>query len=177
MPLEVWTIGHSNHPLATFLGLLQESGIERLADVRRFPASRAHPHFNQEPLERALEDCSIAYRHFPDLGGRRNKRLPDSPNKAWRVEAFNAYADHIQSTEFQAAWQQLLNFASERRLALMCAEALPWRCHRRLIADLFVARGWEVWDIMPSGKSKQHELPAYARVAGEQVTYPGETLF
>jgi uncharacterized protein (DUF488 family) len=173
----IWTIGHSNQPLDKFLALLRGQAIELLADVRRFPASRAHPQFNGENLAASLAGDAIDYRHFPDLGGRRKDRLPDSPNTGWRVEAFNAYADHTQSAEFQVAWQQLRALAERRRTVLMCAEALPWQCHRRIIADLFVAAGWEVVDIMPSGKPLEHELPDFARVADGMVTYPGKTLF
>lgn len=173
----IWTIGHSNHPLEEFLALLRGQAIELLADVRRFPASRAHPQFNGENLAASLAAESIGYQHFPALGGRRKDRLPDSPNTAWRVEAFNAYADHTQSAEFQAAWNELRALAQRQRSAFMCAEALPWQCHRRIIADLFVAEGWEVVDIMPSGKPRPHELPEFASVADGRVTYPGQTLF
>jgi uncharacterized protein (DUF488 family) len=173
----IWTIGHSNHPLEEFLGLLRGQAIELLADVRRFPASRAHPQFNGENLVASLAAESIDYRHFPALGGRRKDRLPDSPNTAWRVGAFNAYADHTQSAEFQGAWNQLRELADGRRTAFMCAEALPWQCHRRIIADLFLAAGWTVLDIMPGGKTRPHELPEFARIADGVVTYPGKTLF
>jgi uncharacterized protein (DUF488 family) len=177
MPLEVWTVGHSNHAIDVFVDLLRSSAIEMVADVRRFPASRAHPQFNQEAIAQSLGQADITYQHFPRLGGRRSKRIPGSPNTAWRVESFNAYADHMQSAEFQAAWRELAAAAEKLRVAILCAEALPWRCHRRLIADLFVANGWAVWDIMPSGKPKQHELPEFASAAGEYVVYPGQMLF
>lgn len=173
----VWTIGHSNHSIDLFTELLAGQSIEIVADVRRFPASRAHPQFGGESLGRSLDAIGIGYQHFPDLGGRRKDRLDQSPNTAWRVEAFNAYADHMQSEAFQRSWQQLVQQASERRAAVMCAEALPWRCHRRLIADLFVASGWTVFDIMPSGKTRPHELPPFAKIADGKVIYPGETLF
>ena len=173
----IWTIGHSNHPLEEFVALLRGQAIELLADVRRFPASRAHPHFNGENLAASLAAESIGYQHFPALGGRRKDRAPNSPNTGWRVEAFNAYADHTQSAEFRTAWHELAELAQRRRTAFMCAEALPWQCHRRIIADLFVAGGWEVVDIMPSGKPRPHELPEFARVADGVVTYPGKTLF
>ena len=109
--------------------------------------------------------------------GRRKVRLVNSPNTAWRVEAFNAYADHMRSSEFQASWRELVELASNHRTAIMCAEALPWQCHRRLLADAFVAHGWTVFDIMPAGKTVDHKLPPFARVAGSEVTYPGEVLF
>lgn len=173
----IWTIGHSNHPIDMFLVLLAGQSIELVADVRRFPASRAHPQFGADALSQSLAAEGIGYQHFPDLGGRRKDRLEHSPNTAWRVEAFNAYADHMQSEAFQHSWQQLAQEAAGRRVAIMCAEALPWRCHRRLIADLFVAGGWTVFDILPSGKTRSHELPLFAKAAEGSVTYPGETLF
>ena len=160
----VWTVGHSNHPIEKFLALLAGHSIELVADVRRFPASRTHPQFNAQPLAESLAAAGIGYRHFPGLGGRRKERLDDSPNTAWRVEAFNAYADHTQSAEFRPAWDELVALARERRVALMCAEALPWRCHRRILADAFVALGWTVLDIMPAGQTRPHELPPFARV-------------
>jgi uncharacterized protein (DUF488 family) len=173
----VWTIGHSNHPIEKFLALLAGHSIELVADVRRFPASRTHPQFNAQPLAESLAGAQIDYRHFPGLGGRRNERLDDSPNTAWRVESFNAYADHTQSEEFRLAWDELLALARARRVAVMCAEALPWRCHRRILADAFVALGWTVIDIMPAGQARPHELPPFARVRTGHVTYPGGTLF
>jgi uncharacterized protein (DUF488 family) len=177
MAATVWTIGHSNHPIDRFVELLVGQSIELVADVRRFPASRAHPQFNGETLAESLADGDIAYRHFPQLGGRRKERLDDSPNTAWRVEAFNAYADHTQSADFRSAWDELIALAREQRVAIMCAEALPWQCHRRILADAFLANGWTVLDIMPAGKTHPHALPPFARVQDGMVTYPGETLF
>jgi len=173
----IWTIGHSNHPLARFIELLAGQSIELVADVRRFPASRAHPHFAGEALAASLAAAGVGYRHFPELGGRRNKRQADSPNTAWRVTAFNAYADHLQSVEAQAALAQLTQLAAVKRTALVCAEALPWQCHRRIIADALLAAGWTVLDIMPAGKATEHQLPDFARVEAGIVTYPGGTLF
>jgi uncharacterized protein (DUF488 family) len=169
----IWTIGHSNRTLEAFLDLLLENGIRLVADIRRFPASRKHPHFNQERLPAELEKAGIAYRHFPELGGRRSRRLPGSANTAWRVEAFNAYADHMSSPEFDAALTDLIALAQRKPAVLMCAEALPWRCHRRIIADAFVARGWEVLDIFGPGKVKKHPLTPFAQVGDGRVTYPG----
>lgn len=177
MSQTIWTIGHSNHPLERFLALLAGPSIELVADVRRFPASRAHPHFAGEALAASLAAAGIGYRHFPELGGRRNQRQADSPNTAWRVAAFNAYADHLQSAEGQAAFAGLQAIGDEQRTALMCAEALPWQCHRRIIADALVAAGWTVLDIMPAGKTTEHRLPDFARVRAGTVTYPGGTLF
>jgi uncharacterized protein (DUF488 family) len=173
----IWTIGHSNREAAEFVALLSTHAIRLVADVRRFPGSRRLPQFNRENLEAALREAGVGYRHFEDLGGRRSRRLPDSPNTAWRVESFNAYADHMQTPEFQAALRDLESAAAEQPTAIMCAEALPWRCHRRLIADALVARGWKVLDILSAAAPKERTLTDFARVDGDEVTYPGGTLF
>jgi uncharacterized protein (DUF488 family) len=173
----IWTAGHSTRDIADFLKLLAAGKIELLADVRRFPASRRHPQFNQEALTESLAAAGIAYEHFPGLGGRRNQRLPDSPNRAWRVEAFNAYADHLQSAEFQADFDRLLSLAKKHRTAIMCAEALPQQCHRRIIADVLAARGWAVKHLLSPRRIEDHYLTEFARIHGDRVTYPQETLF
>lgn len=173
----IWTVGHSNRDVESFLQLLSDQSIALLADVRRFPASRKHPHFNGDALHDALGAAGIAYRHFPALGGRRSERRPDSPNTAWRVESFNAYADHMQTNEFTSALTTLIELAGRQRTAIMCAEALPWRCHRRLIADALTARDWTVLDIIGSGQVRPHRLTPFAEVRDGQVIYPGETLF
>jgi uncharacterized protein (DUF488 family) len=173
----LWTIGHSNRDLRAFVELLLAESIEAVADVRRFPGSKRQPQFRQETLEATLREAGVGYRHFPDLGGRRSRRLPDSPNTAWRVESFNAYADHMQTPEFQASLQELMALASRQRTAIMCAEALPWRCHRRLIADALLAQGWKAQDIVGPGQVRERPLTEFARVENGQVTYPGGTLF
>ena len=169
----IWTIGHSNHAVDVFVEILASEGIELVADVRRFPGSRRHPQFEQQALSGRLADAGIRYRHFVDLGGRRRQRLPESVNTAWRVESFNAYADHMQSPEFRQALHELQAAAREQRTVLMCAEALPWRCHRRLIADALTVRGWAVLDLLSRGQSRRHELPDFAIVEHGQVVYPG----
>jgi uncharacterized protein (DUF488 family) len=173
----VWTIGHSNRELAEFIGLLTSESIELVADVRRFPGSRRHPHFSGDALHSAIAPLEIEYRHFPALGGRRTERAPGSPNTAWRVDAFNAYADYMRTSEFREEFNNLEAIAAQRRTAIMCAEALPWRCHRRLIADFFVARGWDVLDIVGPKQIKEHSLPEFAQVHEGMITYVGETLF
>jgi uncharacterized protein (DUF488 family) len=173
----IWTVGHSTRSIEDFLKLLAAGEIELLADVRRFPASRRHPQFNREALTASLAEVGIAYEHFPGLGGRRSQRLEGSPNNAWRVEAFNAYADHLRSAEFQADFNRLIDLANSKRTAIMCAEALPQQCHRRIIADALVARGWIVKHLLSPQRIEDHKLPEFARVQGEQVTYPQETLF
>ncbi len=168
----IWTLGHSNHDLANFLGLLKSSSIEQVADVRRFPGSKRHLHFNGEALTASLDDLGIGYTHYPDLGGRRGKRSPGSPNDGWRVEAFNAFADHMNTVEFAAALNDLTAGAESRRTAVLCSEALPWRCHRRLIADALIVRGWSVLDIMGSGKIDVHALTPFAQVVDGRLLYP-----
>jgi len=177
MSLVAWTIGHSTRPIDEFLLVLASAEIRTLADVRRFPGSRRYPQFNQEPLIASLEAAGISYHHLPGLGGRRTARLPDSPNAAWRVASFNAYADHVQSEEFGADLLELLKLAETTRTAFMCSEVLPQRCHRRIIADVIVARGWEVRHLLSRTRIEDHQLTPFARVSGENVTYPAETLF
>ena len=176
-PDTLWTIGHSNRQQSEFLDLLLAESIEAVADVRRFPGSRRCPHFGREALKEALYAVGMEYRHFGELGGRRTKRAEDSPNSAWRVEAFSAYADYTTSSEFVGAFAELVELAMRKPTAIMCAEALPWRCHRRLIADQFVARGWLVLDVVGPGQVKEHALPDFAKVVDGRVTYPGGTLF
>ena len=177
MNREIWTIGHSTRALEAFIALLAESSIGLVADVRRFPGSRRHPQFGREALEAGLNVAGIAYLHLPDLGGRRTRRDPDSPNTAWRVEPFNAYADHMSTPEFESALARLLAGAEASRTAILCSESLPWRCHRRLIADALIVRGWTVHDIFGPGKVEPHALTPFARVAGQRLTYPAEPLF
>jgi uncharacterized protein (DUF488 family) len=169
----LWTIGHSNRDLADFITLLAAERIEVVADVRRFPGSRRYPHFGSEALSASLAEAGLDYIHFPSLGGRRTKRSHSTQNAGWQVAAFAAFADYMLSEEFESAFQELFALAVERRTAIMCAEALPWQCHRRLIADQFVARGWTVWDIVGPSQLRQHSLPAFAKVANGQLSYPG----
>jgi uncharacterized protein (DUF488 family) len=173
----IWTAGHSTRPIAEFLKLLAAGEVRLLADVRRFPGSRRHPHFGQAPLAEALVEAGIEYRHFEALGGRRTERLPDSPNTAWRVESFNAYADYMQSAEFNVALEQLAAAAEETRTAIMCSEALPQKCHRRLISDALVVRGWRVRHLLSPTRIEDHALTPFARVDGTNLTYPEAQLF
>jgi uncharacterized protein (DUF488 family) len=166
----VHTLGHSTLPLEDFLGLLEAHAIDTIADVRRFPASRRHPHFAREPLAAALAARTIAYAWLPALGGRRDAR-PDSPHVAWRNEAFRGYADHMEGAEFHDGLAALLRLADGRRAAIMCAEAVPWRCHRQLIADVLVARGVEVRHVTGRGRAEAHRLTPFARVEGERMVY------
>jgi uncharacterized protein (DUF488 family) len=173
----IWTIGHSTRSADEFLELLRVNTIDGLADVRTIPRSRRHPHFGREALDARLHDEGIEYRHFADLGGLR-KPTHDSPNGAWRNEAFRGYADHMMTPGFAAALGVLLEFGERRNVAVMCAEAVWWRCHRMLLSDALVARDVEVQHIMSthakSSSTQPHRLTPFAQVrAGGQVWYPG----
>ena len=163
MPLPVFTIGHSTRSLEDFLALLEEHGVELLADVRRFPGSRRFPHFTREPLAAALTEAGMDYRHLPGLGGHRKPR-PDSPHTHWTNAGFRAYADHMETAEFKGAFAQLLKLADDLTTALMCAEAVPWRCHRQLVADALVAGGRRVVHIFAPGHAEDHVINSAARV-------------
>jgi uncharacterized protein (DUF488 family) len=169
--MQIFTIGHSVRPLDQFLVLLRAHGVTGLADVRTVPRSRRHPHFSRESLETSLPAAAIAYRHFPALGGLRKPRR-DSPNGGWRHEAFRGYADHMASAEFRSAVDDLIAFARTGIVAVMCAEAKWWECHRRLLADFLIAQGVDVRHIMSVGDAPAHELTPFARIEHGQVAYP-----
>jgi uncharacterized protein (DUF488 family) len=167
----IFTVGHSTRSAEEFFELLAAHGVTGLADVRTVPKSRRHPHFARESLEQSLPAHGIEYRHFAGLGGLRHPRR-DSPNGGWRVAGFRGYADHMQTAEFGEALEALLAFGAERQVAVMCAEAKWWQCHRQLVADALVARGIEVRHIMTKKEAPPHELTSFARVSGTQVQYP-----
>lgn len=167
---QIFTIGHSTRRLDEFIALLAEHGIVTLADVRTVPASRRVRHFGKAALERSLPEAGVAYVHIPELGGLRKPR-PDSVNSAWRNASFRGYADYMQTPEFEAGLERLL--ALPRPVAIMCAEAVPWRCHRSLVADALLARGVQVEDILGPGVHRPHEMTPFARVQGARVSYPG----
>ena len=163
----IFTVGHSTRPQEELIAILKEAGVALLVDVRRFPGSRRHPQFGKEALRAGLAEAGIAYRHEPDLGGRRDPR-PDSPNTAWRVAAFRGYADHMASAEFRGALERLIA-RPEAPTAVMCAEAVPWKCHRRLIADALVARGVEVVHLLGAGQRQDHVLNPAAGLRSDGV--------
>jgi uncharacterized protein (DUF488 family) len=169
---ELSTIGHSTRSAEDFVALLKENRIQVLADVRRFPASRRYPHFNAENLRALFSQHSIEYEHFPDLGGRRTA-LKDSPNTAWRNEAFRGYADYMMTEDFTRAAHRLLDIAAHRRTAVMCAESLWWQCHRALVADYAKVRGVKVLHILGRGKIEEHPYTSAARVVDGQLSYRG----
>ncbi|WP_372017778.1 DUF488 domain-containing protein [Pseudoxanthomonas sp. 10H] len=167
----VWTVGHSTRGAAEFLGLLRDHHIEAVADVRRFPGSRRYPWFAGDALAVALPAAGIAYRWLPQLGGRR-KVQPGSPNGGWRNASFQGYADHMASAEFAEGLASLLELASDRRTALMCAESLWWRCHRALVADVLRLRGFEVLHILDATHLQPHPYTAPARIVDGVLSYP-----
>jgi len=167
----VYTIGHSTRPLPEFIRMLQEHGVGLVADVRTVPRSRHNPQFNKETLPQDLALAGLGYVHLPGLGGLR-KTKPDSPNQGWRSPAFRGFADYMQTPEFEAQLAGLLELARQQPVSLMCAEAVPWRCHRSLIADALTVRGVRVEHIMGFNKSQPHRLTQFARVAGVRLSYP-----
>ncbi len=171
----IFTLGHSNRSFAEFLALLSAYGIRCLVDVRRFPHSRRNPQFTREFLAQQLPEHGMTYRHFPALGGRRRPRS-DSTNTGWEDPGFRGFADYMQTPPFAAALAELLQMAVyEGPLVLLCAEAVPWRCHRSLIADALVAQGIPVWHILSPTRLEPHRLPIFAQVQEGVVRYPGRT--
>lgn len=166
-----FTIGHSTHPWPEFLEILQAHRIGSVADVRQFPGSRRFPHFNAEALAAELHKAGIEYLPFRELGGRRKPR-EDSPNTAWRNAAFRGYADYMQTPTFAAGIERLEAVAEIKSTAIMCSEAVPWRCHRSLIGDAMLVRGWSVLDIFDQRQVKPHVLTLFAVVSGGKIVYP-----
>jgi uncharacterized protein (DUF488 family) len=170
-PCLIFTVGHSTRSFEEFTDLLRAWRIDAIADVRTVPRSRRNPQFNADALAMALPAAGIAYLPMPALGGWRRPR-PDSPNAAWRLASFRGYADYMQTPEFDHALDDLIAAARGHQLAAMCAEAVPWRCHRSLIADALVARGCDVHDILSATKADPHRLTPFARIEHHHVTYP-----
>lgn len=178
-PITVCTVGHSTRSLDELISLLETAEVGHLVDVRRWPTSKHNPQFNQPTLADALEAAGIAYTHEERLGGYRDQPEEDSVNTGWRSDGFQAYADHLATDEATAALDALvdraheLDEAEDRRLGVMCAEADPERCHRRLVSDALVARGFRVVHLVDQDEQREHDLPGFARVRGDQVVYPG----
>ncbi len=170
MASTIWTIGHSTRSLDEFLDLLAHYRVEAVADVRRFPGSRRQPQYAEAVLRAALAEHDMAYVWLPALGGRRRPR-PDSPNTAWRNASFRGYADHIASAEFSQGLNDLLELAGRRRTAILCAEAVWWRCHRALIADVLGIRGIEVVHILDARHTKEHPYTSAARIVEGRLSY------
>jgi uncharacterized protein (DUF488 family) len=171
----VFTVGHSTRPLEEFISLLRAHGIRRLVDIRTVPRSARNPQFNRETLPKELERAGIEYRHLPGLGGLRRPRR-DSINRGWRNDSFRGYADYMQTEAFVENLESLIALSREAKVAIMCAEAVPWRCHRSLVGDALLARGVDVFDIMTPKSAKPHSMTSFAAVQGPNVTYPAAEL-
>jgi uncharacterized protein (DUF488 family) len=172
----IWTIGHSTREIGVFVSLLEENGIKLLVDVRSWPGSRRYPQFNQEALAKSLADAGIRCEHFPELGGRRKPKA-DSRNTAWRNASFRGYADYMETEEFRKGIEHLLDLAGEAGpTAIMCAEAVWWRCHRSLISDHLKAQGIDVMHILDASKIEPHPFTSAARVVNGRLSYSAEAL-
>lgn len=171
----IYTIGHSTRTIEEFLELLFSFNIKILADIRRLPGSRKYPQFDQDELRKSLEENGIQYVYIEDLGGRRPAKK-DSKNTTWRNKSFQGYADYMETKCFEHGVKELEKFALEKNTAMMCSEAVWWRCHRSMVSDYLKAKGWEVLHIMSLGKATEHPYTAPARVVGDQVFYSEENL-
>ena len=170
--MKIWTVGHSTRSGEEFVQILLAQGVEVLVDVRTYPSSHRYPQFNRDALRESLKDAGIDYKHEPRLGGRRKAR-PDSHNSAWRNEQFRGYADHMETEEFKNGVRELLELASSKRVAIMCAEAVWWRCHRSLISDYLKAEGHEVIHILDEKKTEEHPYTSAARIVNGELSYRG----
>ena len=170
-PQVLFTIGHSTHSIEEFIGLLNAHGIRHLVDVRSIPKSRHVPQFNSDALAPSLHAAGIQYTHLKSLGGRRHSRR-DSINTGWRNASFRGYADYMATPQFAEGFASLAQIAVTTPTAIMCAEAVPWRCHRSLVADALILKGWEVRDILTAAPAGAHKLTPFLKVVGGQPTYP-----
>jgi uncharacterized protein (DUF488 family) len=174
--VKIWTVGHSTREIDNFISLLQGNGIKLIADVRMFPGSKRYPQFNGAALAEMLGEHGILYEHFLELGGRR-KAKPDSRNMAWRNESFRGYADYMETQKFRDGIARLVELANDAGpIAIMCAEAVWWRCHRSLISDYLKTRGVEVIHILDAGKTEPHPYTSAARIVAGELSYTSETL-
>ena len=172
----IWTIGHSTRKIDIFLSLLQQNGIKLVADVRIFPGSKRYPQFGREALAKSLGEYGMRYEHFPELGGRR-KAKPDSKNTAWRNESFRGYADYMETEDFQKGIARLVDLSNQSGpTAIMCAEAVWWRCHRSLISDYLKARGVEVIHILDEKKTEPHPFTSAANIVDGELSYATDQL-
>lgn len=167
----IYSIGHSTHPAGEFIELLQAHGITKVIDIRTIPKSRHNPQFNQVELSHALASAGITYQHLKELGGLRHTSK-ESPNQGWKNASFRGFADYMQTEDFAAGLEQLKQLAAEEKAAMMCAEAVPWRCHRSLVADALVVAGWQVLHIQTKKTAGPHQLTAFLRVEDGKLTYP-----
>jgi len=171
--LTIFTIGHSTRAIDEFIDLLRSNGVTQLIDIRTIPKSRHNPQFNPDALAASLRAAKIPYIHMKELGGLRRAQL-DSVNLGWRNASFRGFADYMQTDEFAAALDRAIELAKERPTTLMCAEAVPWRCHRSLVADALLVRKIRVLEIVSAAEPKEHKLTPFARVRGTGITYPSD---
>jgi uncharacterized protein (DUF488 family) len=169
---QIYTIGHSTHPIDEFLSMLNARGIELVVDIRAIPKSGHNPQCNSDTLSRSLKEGGIGYLHMKELGGLRRPKK-DSPNRGWRNSSFQGFADYMLTRKFDASLRQLTEIAEKQRAAIMCAEAVPWRCHRSLISDALLVHGIRVIHIIGGNSTKEHELTSWARVDQLRIIYPG----
>lgn len=174
-PTTVYTIGHSTRTLDEFISLLRAHAVNQVVDVRTIPRSRHNPQFNFETIPSSLSRAGLKYVHMPGLGGLRHAK-PDSLNTGWRNASFRGYADYMQTPEFEENLEKLVELAKDDRVAIMCAEAVPWRCHRSLIGDALTVRGIRTEDIMSTTQCRLHTLTPFAQAQGTTVTYPAERV-
>jgi uncharacterized protein (DUF488 family) len=169
----ILTIGHSTRPVSEFVEIINAYGIKKVVDIRSIPKSRHNPQFSQDALRESLKAAKIGYLHMKGLGGLRHA-LRDSPNMAWRNASFRGFADYMQTEEFEENVEKLIETAEKRAIVIMCAEAVPWRCHRSMIGDALLVRGVKVRHIIGAGSSRDHTLTPWAEVKGTKITYPGD---
>jgi len=167
----IFTIGHSTRPITDFIDVLRSFNIQQVIDIRTIPKSRHNPQFNQSDLRTALKNKRIAYRHMKGLGGLRHAKK-DSNNMAWENASFRGYADYMQTDTFEQNLERLIGYARKKRVAIMCAEAVPWRCHRSLLGDALLLHGFYVEDIMSATKASSHAMTPWAKVRGTKIWYP-----
>lgn len=171
----IFTVGHSTHPIDEFVSLLQAHGVKEIVDVRTIPMSRYNPQFNKETLKESLKNAHIRYKHSKKLGGLRHSKK-DSTNLGWRNKSFRGFADHMSTEEFSQGLNDLMKSAAQRKTAIMCAEAVPWRCHRSLIGDALTKKGWLVEDIMSRTAATKHRMTPFLTMKKGQITYPEPKL-
>ena len=171
MNMTIYTVGHSTRPIQEFIEILKAYGVKTLVDVRKIAGSRRNPQYGEKALNASLDEQGIAYLRLEGLGGRR-RTSDESVNTGWRNPSFRGYADHMQSAEFHASLAELITVGAAKQAVIMCAEAVPWRCHRSLIGDALLVRGVEVLDIFDAKNCRPHKLTPFAKVDGERITYP-----
>lgn len=170
-PSVIYTIGHSNREIGDFLELLKAHGLEKLVDIRTIPKSRHNPQFNQDKLRASFKKAGIGYQHLKELGGLRHAKK-DSVNTGWKNASFRGFADYMQTADFEKGLERLKKIVKQKKTAIMCAEAVPWRCHRSLVADALTKQKWQVWHIQSRKTAKKHKLTPFLKVRKGKLVYP-----